>query len=328
MLQPRYPMKLSLEGLQILDAISRRGSFAAAAEELFRVPSTITYAVQKLEEDLGVPIFQRNGHRPRLTPAGEALLKEGQLILQAAAELEERVRRVSAGYEARLTIAVDGMLPCAPLLELARDFYSDEQHAETDLRIAHQTGPALDALVADKAEMACGVLGDGTLRDGKHRTRLIGVLELILAVSPDHPLAGHRGPVPPQVLLMHRVALMADIPGRAARRPAGQMVGQKNITLPTLHAKIAAQKAGFAAGFVPRAVVQRELQAGELVEVPLDRPAPRENVYLAWNECVKGKAFEWWLQRLDRPTLVDEWLNRTPLPLRRQAVSQLVVRRV
>ncbi|HEX6413615.1 MAG TPA: LysR family transcriptional regulator, partial [Burkholderiales bacterium] len=46
-------LKLSLEGLQILDAISRRGSFAAAAEELFRVPSTITYAVQKLEEDLG-----------------------------------------------------------------------------------------------------------------------------------------------------------------------------------------------------------------------------------------------------------------------------------
>ena len=48
----RIILKLSLEGLQILDAISRRGSFAAAAEELFRVPSTITYAVQKLEEDL------------------------------------------------------------------------------------------------------------------------------------------------------------------------------------------------------------------------------------------------------------------------------------
>src|SRR4051794_10146982 len=154
-------MKLSLEGLQILDAIRRRGSFAAAAEELFRVPSTISYAVQKLEEDLGVPIFERNGHRPRLTPAGEALLKEGQLILQAAAELEERIKRVSAGYEASLTIAVDGLLPCAPLLELARDFYRDEQHAETDLRIAHQIGPALDALLAEEADVACGVLGEG-----------------------------------------------------------------------------------------------------------------------------------------------------------------------
>ena len=47
-----HQMRISLEGLQIIDAISRRGSFAGAAEELFRVPSTITYAVQKLEEDL------------------------------------------------------------------------------------------------------------------------------------------------------------------------------------------------------------------------------------------------------------------------------------
>ena len=45
-------MRISLEGLQVIDAIHRRGSFAGAAEELFRVPSTITYAVQKLEEDL------------------------------------------------------------------------------------------------------------------------------------------------------------------------------------------------------------------------------------------------------------------------------------
>jgi DNA-binding transcriptional LysR family regulator len=63
-------MRISLEGLQIMDAIHRRGSFAGAAEELFRVPSTITYAVQKLEEDLGFSLFRRNGHRPRLTPAG------------------------------------------------------------------------------------------------------------------------------------------------------------------------------------------------------------------------------------------------------------------
>ena len=56
-------MKLSLDGLLVLDAIARKGSFAAAAEELHRVPSAITYTVQKLEQDLGVTLFDRSGHR-------------------------------------------------------------------------------------------------------------------------------------------------------------------------------------------------------------------------------------------------------------------------
>jgi len=61
--------KLSLDALLVLDAIARKGSFAAAAEELHRVPSAITYTVQKLEQDLDVQLFDRSGHRARLTRA-------------------------------------------------------------------------------------------------------------------------------------------------------------------------------------------------------------------------------------------------------------------
>jgi DNA-binding transcriptional LysR family regulator len=56
-------MRLSLETLQVIDAIDRKGSFAAAAAELHRVPSAITYSVRQLEEGLGIAIFDRAGHR-------------------------------------------------------------------------------------------------------------------------------------------------------------------------------------------------------------------------------------------------------------------------
>jgi len=56
-------LKLSLDALQILDAIDRRGSFAAAGKALHKVPSTISYTVAKLEEDLGVQLFDRVGPR-------------------------------------------------------------------------------------------------------------------------------------------------------------------------------------------------------------------------------------------------------------------------
>src|SRR5689334_19465165 len=92
-------LRLSLDALQILDAIDRRGSFAAAGKELHKVPSTISYAVAKLEEDLDVQVFERQGPRVALTPAGAELLKEGRYLLKAAQDLEQRVRRVASGWE-------------------------------------------------------------------------------------------------------------------------------------------------------------------------------------------------------------------------------------
>ncbi|WP_140411965.1 LysR family transcriptional regulator, partial [Escherichia coli] len=54
---------LTLEALRVMDAIDRRGSFAAAADELGRVPSALSYTMQKLEEELDVVLFDRSGHR-------------------------------------------------------------------------------------------------------------------------------------------------------------------------------------------------------------------------------------------------------------------------
>ena len=80
---------LSLDALEVLDAIERKGSFAAAANALYRVPSAITYSVQKLEEDLGVVLFRREGRRSILTPAGTVLLEQGRELLAAAERLTE-----------------------------------------------------------------------------------------------------------------------------------------------------------------------------------------------------------------------------------------------
>jgi DNA-binding transcriptional LysR family regulator len=63
-------MKLTLEALTVIDAIDRCGSYAAAAEELHKVPSALSHVVQKVEADLGVTVFNRTGHRARLTDTG------------------------------------------------------------------------------------------------------------------------------------------------------------------------------------------------------------------------------------------------------------------
>jgi DNA-binding transcriptional LysR family regulator len=138
-------MQISLDALQILDAIDARGSFAAAAEALHRVPSALTHAVRKLEDDLAVTLFVRQGRRAVLTPAGRLLLEEGRHLLSAAGELECRVKRIATGWEHELRIAVEAVLDVNALWPLVGDFY--KELSGTRLRLATEVlGGCWDAL--------------------------------------------------------------------------------------------------------------------------------------------------------------------------------------
>ena len=90
---------ITLDALQALDAIDRRGSFAKAAEELEKATSALSYTVQKLEEQLGVTLFQRQGRRSVLTPSGRLLLEEGRKILVATTYLADQVKELATGWE-------------------------------------------------------------------------------------------------------------------------------------------------------------------------------------------------------------------------------------
>lgn len=90
---------LTLEALRVMDAIDRRGSFAAAADELGRVPSALSYTMQKLEEELDVVLFDRSGHRTKFTNVGRMLLERGRVLLEAADKLTTDAEALARGWE-------------------------------------------------------------------------------------------------------------------------------------------------------------------------------------------------------------------------------------
>ena len=152
-------MKISLESLELLDAIEVRGSFSAAAVALHRVPSAVTHAIRRLEEDLGVTLFERQGRRSVMTAAGRTLLEEGRYLLQAAGDLECRVQRVATGWENEFRIAVEGAIDIVRLLPLIAEF--DHQGSGTRLRFSHEVlGGCWDALASGRADLAIGAGGD------------------------------------------------------------------------------------------------------------------------------------------------------------------------
>ncbi len=100
---------LTLEALRVMDAIDRRGSFAAAADELGRVPSALSYTMQKLEEELDVVLFDRSGHRTKFTNVGRMLLERGRVLLEAADKLTTDAEALARGWETHLTIVTEAL---------------------------------------------------------------------------------------------------------------------------------------------------------------------------------------------------------------------------
>jgi DNA-binding transcriptional LysR family regulator len=290
-------VRLTLDALIVLDAIERHGSFAAAAEALHRVPSAITYAVQKLEDEMGVELFDRSGHRAQLTAAGHELLREGRRLLSAAEELEARVKRVATGYEVELRIAVDDLIPLGRLLPLLRDFYREQ--CGTRLRLLSEVyGGTWDALAGGRADLAIGAPGEGPAGGG-YSTRPLGSVSFLFVVAPDHPLAGLPEPLSPEDIVRHRSVAAADSSRSLAPRTSGLLSGQDVLTVPDIESKIALQRAGLGVGYLPAHLARAEIEAGRLVARRVLEPKPDAQLFIAWRTAHRGRALAWWLERIE-----------------------------
>jgi DNA-binding transcriptional LysR family regulator len=303
-------MRITLEALQVLDAIDRRGSFAAAAAELHRVPSALTYQVQKLEQELDVLLFDRRGHRAVLTAPGRALLEDGRQLLRAAGELELRVKRLASGWESEVRIAVDNIIDAAVLLPLAAAFLAEAPG--TRLRIAYEVlGGTWDALVAGRADLAIGASGDPP-PGGGYAVRPIGRKAFVFAVAPGHSLATLPEPLSIELLQAHRAVAAGDTSRSLPPRSVGLLTGQDVLTVPDVRAKVAAQVAGLGCGWLPDHAAAPEVAAGRLVVKQVDEPPPRSEIVLAWRTDHGGKALRWLVRHLDTPEWKARLLAGTP----------------
>ncbi|MDC8756101.1 LysR family transcriptional regulator [Janthinobacterium fluminis] len=303
-------LRLSLEALQIVDAIDRRGSFSAAGKELHRVPSTISYTVGKLESELGVQVFERNGPRVVLTRAGQELLKEGRYLLKAAHDLEQRVRRVASGWETELGIGYDALFSARAFEADARAFYAVAQ--QTRLRLVQEAlSGTWEALLEGRVDLLVGAAGDGPAGGG-YVSQAIGTLPFVFAVAPGHPLADASEPLGRNQLQHHRAIVVADSARRLAPRTVGLPLGQDALTVPTMQAKFDYQLAGLGFGFLPEPCARAAIGRGQLVEKAVEEPKPDETFYLAWRAGEDGAALSWWLARLREPGLFARLLAHAP----------------
>jgi DNA-binding transcriptional LysR family regulator len=285
---------MNLDALRVLDAIARRGSFAAAAEELDRAPSAVSYSIQRLEEETGVLLFDRSGRKAHLTAAGELMLEQGRHLLEQAETLKERARALETGWETRITLALDAIYPVPLLWPLVRRF--TEQAPSTSLRIISEVlGGPWDALEQGRAELAVAPLQmrppAGT------RSKTIGSVRFIYVAHADHPACREKA-LTPERLARYRAIAVADTARSRPPRTTRLLDNQPSLTVSDFHAKISALEAGLGIGTLPEGMAGPLIGAGRLQQLDMADPAEAIPVKLAWRTDSAGKALRWLTRHL------------------------------
>ncbi|WER49131.1 LysR family transcriptional regulator [Cupriavidus sp. WKF15] len=290
-------MKITLDALQVVESIARCGTFGLAGKELHKAPSSLSYVVQKLESDLGVTVFDRSAHRVRLTTAGEVLLDEGRRLLRAANDLEERVRRAEAGWEAELKIATDALVPFDAVLPFISAFQAENSYTRL-LFSQEMLGNNWKALASNSVDLLIGAVGDPPAVQGLFSVPA-GSVRSVFVVAPGHPLAAADEPIDCAELWQHQF-VEVSLPQESAADTVKPLVdGQKHISVPTLDAKLSVLLSGLACGYLPACAAQPYLDKGLLVDRRLGEERPPQMLHIAWRSKDPGRAIGWWIERKD-----------------------------
>lgn len=292
----------ALEYVRLFVAVVDNGGFAPAARKLDRAQSVVTYGVQKLEEQLGLDLFDRSGYRPTLTLAGQALLPRARRLLEETSAFDAMARGIAGGLEAEVALVVDPLFPMAPLVMQLRDF--EQLYPSVQARVfAEPLGTATSMVLEGKVDL--GLLIYSEERAAELEQSHLLPIELVLVAAPSHPLAQIPAPIP---LERAREELQLVLSERSdfSRGIDRGVLSTRTWRLSDLGAKHALLRAGLGWGSMPRHMVQDDLDRGDLVQLPLDYwegdgSLPRVPTVAAHRkDRALGPAALWLLERLKR----------------------------
>jgi DNA-binding transcriptional LysR family regulator len=253
---------VTLDQWRALVAVVDAGGYAQAAGALHKSQSAVTYAVQKLESQLGVKAFEIQGRKAVLTPTGRLLHRRARMLLEDAGGLERAAGTLSAGWEAEIRVVAEILFPSWLLLQCLDRFGSEGPHTRIEV-VESVIGGGTEALLSGHADLAIlptvptGFLGEALMR-----------MRAIPAAHPRHPLHRLGRTLTLRDLRAHRHLVVRD--SGAARDPRAVMVEvEQRWTVGNLSTSIEAARMGYGFAWYPEEKIREELATGTLKPLPL-----------------------------------------------------------
>lgn len=289
---------LTLDQIDLFLIVVETGSFSGAARHTRRSASAVTYMIQKMEQQLGVELFDRSSYRAALTEAGKNLLPRARRVSAEMKALRVAARGMASGLEADLSLAVDSMFPMSVLsrhLELFQHEFPTVQ-----LRLFVETFGVARQMVENK-EAIIGLTSDAAPDNPAIIATPILSIELVLVASPRHPLTQVKGPIDTDALREHRQLVVTDR-SRATTAHDWSVYSGTTWRLGDIHTKHSLLKSGIGFGSMPHHMVRDDLEHGTLVPLNVtgvsEMIAPIPIALIQKADTALGPAARWLSSRL------------------------------
>ena len=317
----------SVDQLLVLLTVVEEGSFTGAAKRLRRATSAISYAIDTLEAQLGLALFDRGTTRkPKLTHVGEAIVSEAKAVAHSVDTLRARARGLLEGLESEVSLVVDTMYPSDQLVGVLNDFHM--KFPTVPLRLLVQTLGGVERLIRN-GDAGIGIGGLMHMESTGLRRIEIGGVALIPVAAPSHPLALAADNSAPRAL-DHVQVILSDRPAGEGRDHGVVSLASWRVGDLTLKHKILLSGLGW--GGMPEPMVRADIEAGKLVRLNL--PDWRGGVYpmqVAHKiETPPGPAGRWLIERFValssevRAPIVPEAANPSNIKRQGQAPRRVV----
>lgn len=247
---------VTLEQWQALLAVVNSGGYAAAAEELGKSQSSVSYAIQKLESSLGLRAFKIEGRKAVLTAAGKALYQRALLLLDEAQKMEVMAQQMALGWEAEVRLAVDAISPEWVIHDAIKTFQQESPLTRVELRETVLSGTTEALLRRESDIVLCGRVPPG------FQGELLMDIKFCLVASPDHALHQLDRPLAAEDLVSHCQLVIKDSGSRDI--DTGWLGAQQRLTLSHFHASIQCAIRGLGYAWYPEMKIKSELEQGLL----------------------------------------------------------------
>ncbi|HEU4530454.1 MAG TPA: LysR family transcriptional regulator [Steroidobacteraceae bacterium] len=260
--------RIGLEQWRALVAVVDAGGYAQAAESLHKSQSTVTWAVQKIEAQLGVKIFEIKGRKAVLTDPGQVLYRRARQLVEDAALLEQGARSMAADWKPVLSLAVEIIFPTWLLLECLARFAEERPQTHIELYETVLDGTK-EMLVQRRVDLAiCSSLPGGIAGDFLMRMRFVA------AAHPDHPLHRLGRPLTYADLRRHRHLVIRDT-GTQRTRDVESIETELRWTVSNKATSIRAASMGVGFAWYSQDAIRAELEEGTLKALPMGEGGER-----------------------------------------------------
>lgn len=260
-------MNITLEQWQALIAVVDYGGYAQGAEALRKSQSTLSYAIQKIEDQLGVRLFRIEGRRAKLTDTGEVIVRHARDLIKRAQLTEELAVQYGEGAESLIRVQVEAIFPETVIFEALKRFAIIQPHTRIELRQSVLSGTD-EAILKRRADLVIG----GRVPPGYAGEALLSV-DFIAVAAPGHELLTAGTTLELEHLREHRQLVVKDSGQR--NLDDGWLGAYQRWSVDSIELSIQAAIAGLGFAWLPEQKVQPQIEANRLEPLPLSEGARR-----------------------------------------------------